>query len=102
MVFLQAATRTGFDLKWHGLLHNFAPPLAFLAVSIACLVFARRFGRLRRRGWLVGCLAVWLALGVPNLYQGRAWFSLVLVLAAAVGRGWLSLIMARLITELEA
>jgi hypothetical protein len=87
---------------WHGLLHSFAPPLAFLAVSIACLVFARRFWKLRRRGWLVGCLAVWLALAVPNLFQGKAWFSMILVLAAGVGWGWLSLIMARLIIELES
>jgi hypothetical protein len=86
---------------WHGLLHSLAPPLAFLAVSVACLVFARRFWRQRRRGWLVGCLVVWLALGIPNFYQGRAWFSLALMLAAVVGWGWLSLIMAHLTTELE-
>src|SRR5262249_35995185 len=86
---------------WPGVLHSFAPPLAFLALSVACLVFARRFAKLRQRGWMAGCLAVWLVLSLSDVLFGRAWFSLALALAAAVGWGWASLVAARLMTELE-
>jgi hypothetical protein len=87
--------------SWHGILHDIAPPVAFLALSVACLVFARRFASLRQAGWTVSCVAVCLALFVPALFSGKAWFSLVLALAAAVGWGWASVIAARLMTELE-
>ncbi|GAA3783730.1 hypothetical protein GCM10022225_84870 [Plantactinospora mayteni] len=39
------------QVSWHGLLHNFAPVGMGLALSAACLVFARRFARDGRRGW---------------------------------------------------
>ncbi len=89
-------------LTWHGLLHSFGPPVAFLALSLACLVFARRFATLGQRAWMWGCLVVWLALLGPDLLFGRAWFSLALALAGAVGWGWASLIALGLRTELEA
>jgi hypothetical protein len=38
-------------VSWHGMLHNFAPVGIGLALSAACLVFARRFAREGRRGW---------------------------------------------------
>jgi hypothetical protein len=88
-------------MTWHGLLHSVAPPLAFLALSVACLVFARRFGKLREWSWMAGSLAVWLVLASPDLLFGRAWFALALALAAAVGWGWVSLLAARLMAELR-
>ncbi len=44
-------------LSWHGVLHTIAPVVGLLAPLVACLVFARRFGGLRRRGWAAYCRA---------------------------------------------
>lgn len=40
------------SLTWHGLLHALAPAVAGIAIVAACFVFARRFARLRERGWM--------------------------------------------------
>jgi hypothetical membrane protein len=57
-------------LTVHATIHAIAPPLAFLALIAACLVFARRFVREGRRGaaaWsiaaAVGCLALTAPVG---------------------------------------
>lgn len=39
------------EVSWHGMLHNLAPVGMGLALSVACLVFARRFARAGQRGW---------------------------------------------------
>jgi len=57
-------------VSWHGVLHNFAPVGVGLALSAACLVFARRFARDGRRGWaLYSVLApvAYLVLGFAAL-----------------------------------
>lgn len=54
------------EVTWHGLLHNFAPVGMGLALSIACLVFARRFARDGSRGWAIYSVvapAAYLVLG---------------------------------------
>ncbi|MDG4820808.1 DUF998 domain-containing protein [Asanoa sp. WMMD1127] len=53
------------DASWQGILHSFAPAVAGMALTVACVVFARRFARLRERGWLaysLGTATVYLAL----------------------------------------
>jgi hypothetical protein len=45
------------QLSWHALLHAFAPPLAFLALVTACLVFVRRFAGTRQPGWAAYSIA---------------------------------------------
>ncbi|WP_131732870.1 DUF998 domain-containing protein [Actinomadura formosensis] len=39
--------------SWHGMLHNLAPVGMSLALSAACLVFARRFARQGDTGWMI-------------------------------------------------
>lgn len=39
------------SISWHGILHLVCASLGFLAMIIACFVFARRFGARGRRGW---------------------------------------------------
>ncbi|MCF6476250.1 DUF998 domain-containing protein [Nonomuraea sp. MG754425] len=54
------------EATWHGQLHNFAPVGMGLALSAACLVFARRFAREGRRGLLLYSVlapAAYLVLG---------------------------------------
>ncbi|MFG1945608.1 DUF998 domain-containing protein [Nonomuraea sp. NPDC048826] len=57
---------SALQVSWHGLLHSFAPVGMGLALSVACLVFARRFAREGRRGWAaysVVAPATYLVLG---------------------------------------
>jgi hypothetical protein len=42
-------------MSWHGAVHGAGAALAFTGMSVGCLVFARRFGRQRRRGWVAAC-----------------------------------------------
>ncbi|MEU5879368.1 DUF998 domain-containing protein [Spirillospora sp. NPDC047279] len=54
------------QVSWHGALHNLAPVGMGLALSVACLVFARRFARDGQRGWAVYSVlapAAYLVLG---------------------------------------
>lgn len=74
-------------LTLHGTIHAFAPPLAFLALIAACLVFARRFARAGRRGaaaWSVaaaiGCLVLTAPVGPGT--------SVRLFLGVALGFAW--------------
>jgi hypothetical protein len=87
------------EVSWHGLLHSFAPALAFLALIAACFVFARRFASRGQRGWAAYCLATGIALVTPDLFFGRALFVPVLGFAAVLGWGWVSIVAARLIAE---
>ncbi|MGP4025391.1 DUF998 domain-containing protein [Actinomadura sp. 3N407] len=41
------------EVTWHGMLHNLAPVGMGLALSAACVVFARRFLREGRPGWTI-------------------------------------------------
>ena len=83
-------------LSVHGMIHAVAPPLAFLALIAACIVFARRFARERRRGaaaWSVaaaiGCLvltapvgpgtSVRLFLGIALAFAWVSWFGVGLL-----------------------
>ncbi|QXJ26071.1 DUF998 domain-containing protein [Actinomadura graeca] len=45
------------QVSWHGALHNLAPVGIGLALSAACLVFARRFARQGRTAWTAASVA---------------------------------------------
>jgi hypothetical protein len=84
------------DPTWHGILHNIAPAVAFLALAVACLVFARRFAARKQRRWTAYSIATAVALFVPDLFMTSSYFYVVLALAAVVGWGWASALCARL------
>jgi hypothetical protein len=87
------------QLSWHGTLHAVAPVLASVALIAACLVFARRFAGLRRRGWSAFCLAVALIDLAPAPLSGHDLFVPVLGVSAALGLGWVSAMAAKLRAE---
>lgn len=83
-------------LTVHGMIHAIAPPLAFLALIAACIVFARRFAREGRRGaaaWSVaaaiGCLVLTAPVGPGT--------SVRLFLGIALAFAWLSWLGVRLL-----
>src|SRR5688500_10281666 len=45
------------SFSWHGTLHAFAPPLAFLALVASCVALARRFAADGERGWAIYSIA---------------------------------------------
>jgi hypothetical membrane protein len=76
-------------LSAHGMIHAVAPPLAFLALIAACIVFARRFAREGRRGaaaWsiaaAIGCLVLTAPVGPGT--------SVRLFLGIALAFAWVS------------
>jgi hypothetical membrane protein len=76
-------------LSVHGMIHAFAPPLAFLSIIAACLIIARRFAaeRLRRTAVLTRVIAVaCFVLGIP---VGPG-FSVRLLLAVALAFAWIA------------
>jgi hypothetical protein len=88
------------QLSWHGMLHAIAPVLASLALVAACLVFARRFAALRQRGWAAYCVAIAVIDLAPSPFSNHDRFYVVLGVAVALGLGWVSVMAARLMTEL--
>jgi hypothetical protein len=72
------------QLTWHGLLHE----LGFITANLAwigfCVVFARRFARLGRRGWSGVCLAVLAAVLVVSAWPHLESLSTRLVLSTAL------------------
>jgi hypothetical protein len=90
------------QFSWHGAVHAVAPVLASLALVAACVVFARRFAALRQRGWAAYCLAVAVINLTPGLFSNHDLFYVILGVAVALGLGWVSVLAARLLTELPA
>ncbi|XRQ14536.1 DUF998 domain-containing protein [Actinomadura welshii] len=73
------------EVSWHGMLHNLAPVGMGLALSIACVVFARRFAHEGRLGWTIYSTAAptaYLVLGMAAFPLGD--FRLMLAGGAAI------------------
>ncbi len=75
-------------MSWHGMPHAWAPVLGFLALSLACFVFARRSLGRRERRWAAFSIFTGIAIqvlgAVPNLRMNfiPLWVAMVL------GFGW--------------
>ena len=88
------------QLSWHAVLHAIAPVIGFLALSVACFVFARRAFGLQQRAWAVTSVAIGVGIqflaAMPNLNDNfiPLWAALV------VGFGWVSGQAVRLRAEL--
>ncbi|WP_218005252.1 DUF998 domain-containing protein [Actinomadura macra] len=86
-------------VTWHGALHNLAPVGIGLALSVACVVFARRFARQGRTAWTTASVAA------PSLYLllGFAAFPAedfrLLIVGGAVVWLWASALSLKLLTD---
>jgi Protein of unknown function (DUF998) len=85
------------QLSWHGALHAAAPPLAFLALIVACFILARRFAALPQRGWARFCMATGLALLGIMAWPDHDTVSMQLAVAVVLGLAWVSALAARLL-----
>jgi hypothetical protein len=92
----------GDHLSWHAVLHGAAFFTDFVSLVVACVVFARRFAGLERRGWVAYCLATAViapaivAVGMSNTPAAGVPFAL----AGAVAFGWVSVLALQLLSEL--
>jgi hypothetical protein len=85
-------------LSWRGILHSVAFNVGTLALSGACVAFARRFASLKESVWLAG--SVGSAIAVPALVklgtalgvQGAPGAGIVFFLIPVVAWSWLSLL----------
>jgi hypothetical membrane protein len=88
------------QLSWHGILHDLAHVLAFLALIAACFVFTRRFAALGQRGWATYCLATGVALLGLLAWPDRDTVLVQLAVAIVLGWAWLSVLATRLLRGL--
>ena len=90
------------QFSWHGVLHNVAPVLAFNAMIVGLVVFARRFAALGQRGWLAACITTVVALVGLTWWPDLDGISVRLVVACAVLFGFVAALAVRIRRELTA
>ena len=89
------------QLSWHGMLHDASHLLAFLSLTAACFVFARRFAGLGQRGWATYCVATGVALLGLLAWPDQDTVVVQLAVAIVLGWTWLSALAAQLLTGLS-
>ncbi|MGQ0574722.1 MAG: DUF998 domain-containing protein [Pseudonocardia sp.] len=82
------------ELSVHGILHGVGAALAFTAMAVACLVFARRFAGLRRWGWVAASIGTAVAAELIASWPTR-WLSIQLVVATAILFAYLTALVHR-------
>jgi hypothetical membrane protein len=88
------------QISWHGILHEVGFGLAFLGMIVGCLVFARRFAALKRRGWVGACVATAAAALVLASWPDTDGVSVRLVIASAILFAFVAATAARLMRGL--
>jgi hypothetical membrane protein len=88
------------QISWHGMLHEVGFGLAFLGMTVGCLVFARRFAALKRRGWVGACVGIAAAVLVLASWPDADGVSVRLVIASAILFGFVAATAARLMRGL--
>jgi hypothetical protein len=85
-------------LSWHAALHGVGAMLAFGSLTIACLVFTRRFAGLGQRGWALWSVVAAVAVIVVMAWPDQSSISVRMAVGSAIIFGWLSAVSGRLIT----
>jgi hypothetical protein len=83
------------EISWHGILHSVGAALGF-TMTFGCLVFIRRFAALKRRGWVVGCVATSVAVLAVMSWPDPDSLSVRLVLGTAIQFAFVAAVAARL------
>jgi Protein of unknown function (DUF998) len=87
-------------ISWHAMLHAVAPVTGFLALSLACFVFARRAFGLGQRAWAVTSIAVGVGIQILAAFPNLNHNFVPLWIAIVLGFGWLSGQLARVRADL--
>lgn len=84
-------------LSWHAALHGVGAMMAFGSLTIACLVFARRFAGLGQRGWALLSVVAAVAVIVVMAWPDQDTISVRMAVGSAIIFGWLSAVSGRLL-----
>jgi hypothetical protein len=88
------------EMSWHGIAHSAAPVVGFLALSLACFVFARRSFRLGERGWAWWSIFTGISIQVLGAMSNMSLNFIPLWAAMVLGFGWASAQAARLMSRI--
>lgn len=86
-------------LSWHAVGHGVGAMLAFGSLTIACLVFARRYQRLGARGWTLFSVLCALATVVVMAWPDQDSISVRMALGSVFIFGWLTAVSVHTLTE---
>lgn len=87
------------ELSWHAIVHAAAPVVGFMALSLACFVFARRSLRLGERRWAVWSIFTGISIQVLGAMSNMSLNVIPLWIAMVLGFGWASAQAARLMSR---
>lgn len=87
------------EMSWHAMVHSAAPVLGFLALSLACFVFARRSLRLAERRWAAWSIFTGISIQVLGTMSSTSLNFIPLWIAMVLGFGWASAQVARLMSR---
>ncbi len=86
-------------MSWHGLLHEIGFMLSFVGAIATCVVFARRYAALGRRGWMVAALAAAVAALIAAGWPDLNTLSVRLVIATAILFGFLTAVFIQVLRQ---
>ncbi|HEX5950300.1 MAG TPA: DUF998 domain-containing protein [Actinomycetota bacterium] len=84
------------ELSWHAVAHGVGFTLAFVSLTLACLVFARRFWTFGPRGWAVYSVATAVVALTLSMWPDRSGASVRYFVATVIASAWTTAIAARL------
>ncbi|HEX6337130.1 MAG TPA: DUF998 domain-containing protein [Jiangellaceae bacterium] len=87
------------EMSWHAIVHAGAPVIGFLALSVACFVFARRSLRIGERGWAGWSIVTGISIQVLGMMSNVSLNFIPLWIAMVLGFGWASAQVARLMSR---
>ncbi|MFZ0920755.1 MAG: DUF998 domain-containing protein [Candidatus Dormiibacterota bacterium] len=85
--------------SWHGVLHLVFGSVAFLSLSLACFVFARRYSGRSERGLQIASIVAGIACAVGIMSGGAPGGTVSFFIGGIVGMLCVSLAAARLLAE---
>lgn len=89
------------ELSWHAVVHSIGFVLAFLSLTAACVVFARRYAALRQRAWAVYSVATAVVALALSMWPGRDGAGIRFFVASVIGFAWTSVVAVRLRGEVQ-
>lgn len=101
-------TPNGFpaSASWHSWMHLASGSVGFLALIVACVLFARRFAGLGQRGWMAYSIvtAILVLAAVVGISSGSQQPAIIIAffIAGILSLAWASALSLRLIAEMRA
>ena len=89
------------ELSWHAVVHGVGFVLAFLSLTAACVVFARRYAALRQRAWAAYSVATAVVALALSMWPGRDGAGMRFFVASVIGFAWTTVVAVRLRGEAQ-